>query len=61
MLFALAFTKTVAEPSVWLARECDGDPALRARLDALLAAQEQPETPLATQAEVVCLREDASA
>jgi hypothetical protein len=34
MLFALALTKTVAERSVWLDRECDGDPALRVRLPA---------------------------
>ena len=51
LLFALALTKTVVERSVWIGRECDGDPALRARLDALLAAHEHPETLLATQAE----------
>ena len=42
LLFALALTKAVAERSVLIDRECDGDPALRARLDALLPAHEQP-------------------
>jgi len=35
---------------VWLDAECQGDAALRQRLAALLAAHEQPETLLATQA-----------
>ena len=46
LLFALAVTKTVAERSVWLDRECGEDKALRARLDALLAAHEQLATEL---------------
>ena len=50
-LFALALTKPVAERASWLGRECGDDKALRSRLEALLAAHEQPETLLATQAE----------
>ena len=51
LLFQLALTKPAAERAAWLDRECDGDSALRQRLAALLAAHEQPETLLATQAE----------
>ncbi len=51
LLFQLALTKLAAERAAWLDRECGDDKALRARLDALLAAHEQPETRLATQAE----------
>ena len=51
LLFALALTKPVAERAAFLDRECASDPALRQRLEALLAAHEQPETLLATQAE----------
>ena len=40
-----------AERAVFLDGACAGDAALCARLDALLAAHEQPETLLATQAE----------
>jgi len=50
-LFALALTKPAAERAGWLDRECEGDAALRARLEALLAAHEQPETLLTTQAD----------
>ncbi len=50
-LFALALTKPATERAAWLDAECEGDSALRARLDALLAADEQPESVLATQAE----------
>ena len=50
-LFQLALTKPAAERAAWLDRECSDDKALRARLEALLAAHEQPETLLATQAE----------
>lgn len=39
-LFALALGKSVAEQSGWLDRECGADPALRQRLEALLAAHE---------------------
>ena len=48
-LFALALTKPDAERAAWLDRECGDDKALSARLDALLAVHEQPETLLATQ------------
>src|SRR5688572_8619266 len=52
-LFALAVEKTVAERPGFLQAVCGNDNALRQRLDALLAAHEQPETLLATQAEAV--------
>ena len=51
LLFQRALTKPAAERAAWLDRECGDDKALRARLDALLAAHEQPETLLATQTE----------
>ncbi len=51
LLFQLALTKPPAERAVFLDRECGADAALRARLEALLAAHEQPETLLATQTE----------
>ena len=44
LLFQLALTKPAAERAAWLARECGDDEPLRARLEALLAAHEQPET-----------------
>ena len=50
-LFALALSKPAAERAAWLDRECGGDSALRQRLEALLAAHEQPDTLLATKAE----------
>ena len=50
LLFQLALTKPVAERAAWLARECGEDKALRARLEALLAAHEQPATALDAQA-----------
>lgn len=56
--------KALAPDSAWRAfldQACAEDSALRQRLQALLAAYEQPETLLATQAETVRLREDASA
>lgn len=59
-LFALALTKPPAKRAAWLDAECQGEPALRARLAALLAAHEQPETLLATPAEAARQREDAS-
>src|SRR5262245_37701564 len=40
-LFSLALTKPAAERAAWLDRECAGDSALRARLEALLAAHDQ--------------------
>lgn len=55
LLFQLALTKPALERTTWLERECDsdGDDALRQRLEALLAAHEQPETLLATQTGVL--------
>ena len=49
-LFQLALEKTAEKRPAFLDAMCDGDLALRARLEALLAAHEQPETLLATQA-----------
>ena len=51
LLFQLALSKPAAKRAAWLDAECDGDAALRQRLEALLAAHEQPETLLATQAD----------
>ena len=51
LLFQLALTKPAADRAAWLDRECGADQALRQRLEALLAAHEQPETVLATQTE----------
>jgi WD40 repeat protein len=42
-LFALALTKPAAERAAWLDRECVDDPALRQRLEALLAAHDKTE------------------
>jgi tetratricopeptide (TPR) repeat protein len=50
-LLALALAKPVAKRPAFLDAVCEGDAALRQRLEALLAAHEQPETFLATQAE----------
>ena len=50
-LFALALEKLAEKRPAFLDAVCEGDTALRARLEALLAAHEQPETLLATQAE----------
>ncbi|MFN0069741.1 MAG: protein kinase domain-containing protein, partial [Limisphaerales bacterium] len=41
-LFTLALDKAAADRSAFLDRECAGDPVLRARIDALLAAHEGP-------------------
>jgi hypothetical protein len=46
---------------VFLDVMCYGDQALRQRLDALLAANDQPDTLLVAKVEAVRLREDASA
>ena len=51
LLFQLALRKPAAKRAAWLDAECEGDAALRQRLEALLAAHEQPETLLTTQAE----------
>ena len=50
-LFALALAKPAEKRAAFLDAMCEGDPALRQRLEALLAAHEQPETLLATQAD----------
>jgi eukaryotic-like serine/threonine-protein kinase len=56
LLFQLALTKPSAERSPWLDRECAGDPALRARLETMLAAAPQPET-LMTEETVAAVTE----
>ena len=50
-LFALALEKPANKRSAFLNAVCDGDAALRARLDALIAAHEQPDSALATEAD----------
>ena len=50
-MFALAVEKPVGERAAFLQAVCGADGALRQRLEALLAAHEQPETVLATQTE----------
>ena len=50
-IFTLAVAKSPTERAVFLERECAGDAALRARLDALLAAHEQPDPLLTTPSE----------
>ena len=50
-LFQLALAKPAEKRAAFLDVMCEGDAALRQRLEALLAAHEQPETLLATQAE----------
>jgi len=52
-LFALALEKPADLRHGFLDAVCAGDPALRQRLDALLAAHERPEPRLAMQAEPV--------
>ena len=42
LLFQLALSKPAAKRAAWLDAECEGDAALRQRLDALLAAHGQP-------------------
>jgi hypothetical protein len=49
-LFALALAKPAAERAASLDRECGDDAALRARLDALLAAHDEPDKLIATAA-----------
>jgi hypothetical protein len=60
-LFALALEKPAEKRDAFLDAMCDGDPALRQRLEALLAAHEQPDGVLPTLAATARLREDASA
>jgi serine/threonine protein kinase len=50
-LCALALEQPAEKRTAFLDVMCEGDPALRQRLDALLAAHQQPGTLLATQAE----------
>ena len=50
LLFQLALSKPAGKRAAWLDAECDGDAAMRQRLDALLAAHEEPDELLATQA-----------
>jgi eukaryotic-like serine/threonine-protein kinase len=50
-LFVLALEKSAEKRAAFLEAMCGGDNALRQRLEALLAAHEQPETLLATQAD----------
>ena len=42
VLFALALKKPAAKRAAWLGAECEGDSALRQRLDALLYAHDKP-------------------
>ncbi|MBE7502864.1 MAG: hypothetical protein HS113_21800 [Verrucomicrobiales bacterium] len=49
-LFQTALPLGGAERAAFLDRECAGDPALRARLEALLAAHDQPDTLFGTEA-----------
>ena len=51
LLFQLALSKPAAMRAAFLDSECEGDAALRQRLEALLATHEQPETLLTIQAE----------
>ncbi len=60
-LFALALEKPLTERSAFLQAVCGKDNVLRQRLEALLAAHDQPDNLVPTQAEAVRLREDASA
>ena len=53
VLFAAALERPPAERAAFLDGACHGDPALRARLEALLAANAQPETLLDTATEAV--------
>lgn len=49
LLFQLALTKLADERVAWLERECGEDKALCARVAALLAAHEQPNSALANE------------
>ena len=51
VLLALALKQPANDRAVFLDAACHGDLALRQRLEALLAAHEQPDASLATQAE----------
>src|SRR5258706_7742447 len=60
-LFALAIEKPAAERAGFLDAVCGADASLRQRLEALLAAHEQADGVLPTQAETARLRSEASA
>src|SRR6266511_3504992 len=60
-LFALALEKPLTERSAFLQAVCGKDNVLRQRLEVLLAAHDQPDNLVPTQAEAFRLREDASA
>jgi hypothetical protein len=51
-LFALALEKPVAERAAFLQAVCGGDNALRQRLEALLAAHDQPDQILGDDAKL---------
>jgi eukaryotic-like serine/threonine-protein kinase len=51
VLFALALEKPAEKRAAFLEVMCEGDPALRQRLEALLAAHDQPDNLVPTQAE----------
>src|SRR6185369_17015273 len=51
ILFALALQKPAEKRATFLEVMCEGDSALHARLEALLAAHEQPDNLVPTQAE----------
>src|SRR6185436_2095712 len=51
LLFQLALTKPSTDRAAWLDRECGDDKILRQRLEALLAAHDQPDNLVPTQAE----------
>ena len=51
LLFQLALEKPAEKRAAFLDAMCEGDAALRQRLDALLAAHEQPATELAGDAD----------
>lgn len=52
-LFAMALARPPEKRAAFLDVICESDPALRARLEALLTAHEQPERMPATQVEGV--------
>ena len=58
-LFQLARSKPAAKRGAWLDADCDGDPALRARLEALLAAHDAVDS-LHAEAEIPPARKTAT-
>ena len=55
--FALALEKPAEKRAAFLDAECDGDPDLRQRLEALLGAHEEPEQVLMTVLSACVLQE----